>query len=89
MYSKYVEALAQTTGDIFQSMTGQNVLSSKVAKREFDSQNLPVAQFIAYEGRDTPLKGHFVLGFTSNEMAVDIAAALAKIGFFRFLRTLI
>ena len=81
MYTKYVEALAQHASQIFTSMTGTDILNVTVKNDERLTEQIPLAHVIDYEHMNKPVKGKFILGFASLDMAVAVAAGLAeKIG---------
>jgi len=78
MHLTYVKILAEVFKRIFGETTGIPVLSASTEKGSLDAGKLPVAQVIEYQGRENPLKGYFILGFSKPEMALMIAAALAE-----------
>ncbi len=79
MYTKYVEIMGVCAKTIFSEMTGIGIRSSKVDKEEFRTSSFPVAQVISYEHRDDPnIRGHFILGFPDEKMALSVASSVAK-----------
>jgi len=77
MYLHYVETLAECLKNVFADMTGVAVMGVKVGAGQLDSGRLPVAQVIAYQGKDHTLRGQFILGFPRPELAIEVAGALA------------
>lgn len=81
MYVKYLETLSSCLLGVLRQLTHIGQARVKVQKGEPPSGGLPVAQVIEYQGRESPLRGFFVLGFPTQEMALTLANALgAKMG---------
>lgn len=78
MYAKYVEVLARHATEIFSDMTGTEVLNTKVKIDERLGLSPPLSHLISYEHLEKAVKGHFILGFDNNDMAISVAAALAE-----------
>ena len=78
MYQDYVEVLAERASGLFGEMSREPVLSCQVCSQSLGHGSMPVAQVIAYQGRDNPAQGHFVLGFDQVDMALELAGALAE-----------
>ncbi|HYD78276.1 MAG TPA: response regulator [Paucimonas sp.] len=78
MYESYLKVLAQICTDIFQSMTDTEVVATGVKPDQRADAYYPIAFNIKYEHLEKKVEGHFTLGFTEKDMAVAVAATLAK-----------
>lgn len=77
MYLQFVRILAENAVRAYREMTDSGIIGVDVKLQENQSVDLPIAQVIQYEGKDSPLAGVFVLGFDSTIAALDVAGLLA------------
>lgn len=77
MFDRYIEVLAKCASQVFSKMTGKTVLSAKSTKVDALPGYFPLAIMIAYEHNgDRDLEGHFLLGFSNRNSALEIAAGV-------------
>lgn len=77
MHEKYLKVLADTASAIFRERLGLEEAVPEVAPIDLPRIELPVAQVIEFQGRDSDLEGQFVLGFSRRDHALALAGALA------------
>jgi two-component system chemotaxis response regulator CheY len=78
MEARYLTVLAECCKEVFQEMTKTEVLHVQIKRDERLKEIYAVALVVPYEDFPGNLAGNFFLGFTSESMAVLVAAAVAE-----------
>ena len=78
MYESYLKVLAHVCTNIFQSMTDTEVVATGIKPDQRADAYYPIAFNIKYEHIEKKVEGHFTLGFTEKDMALAVAATLAR-----------
>jgi CheY-like chemotaxis protein len=81
MYEKYLVVLSACLATAIRKMTENGQVRIKMQKGAPPAGGLPVSTVMEYQGRESDLRGYFVLGFPSLDMALTLANSLAaKLG---------
>ncbi|HYE85354.1 MAG TPA: response regulator [Vicinamibacterales bacterium] len=78
MYQPFLKSLAKVTSEVFEKMTGTEVLASSVQEDRRHDAHYAAAFTIGYRHLNKGVSGNFTLGFTEEEMAIAVASTIAE-----------